>query len=79
MSFWRLNVLNLYIFTILNAQLFPEFEDTDTDVLLYVGVIYSLFLQSNCQRTIFIHQCAVVPLDLALIIDRSVIALKDSY
>jgi len=25
----------------LNAQLFPEFEDTD--VLLYVGVIYSFF------------------------------------
>jgi hypothetical protein len=51
---------------------------TDTDVLLYIGVIYSVFLQGNCQRTIFIHQCTVVPLDLALIIDRSVIVMKDS-
>jgi len=59
-------------------QLLPEFEDRDTDALLYVGVIYSVFSQGNCQRTIFILQCTAVPLDLALIIDRCVIALKDS-
>jgi len=73
-TFWDLSVLNLYSFTILNPQLFPEFEDTDIDV----GVIYSVFSQGYCQRTIFIHQCTVLSLDLALIIDRSVIAVKDS-
>lgn len=31
--------MNLYIFTFLNAHLFPKFEDADTDVMLYVGVI----------------------------------------